>query len=269
MARSGIVERLWPIALEVQRLLLRFGFEPFRQQVLQWRAELPANKEDMSDDEEDFWQRKHRLVPFPLYPTLPEKFVLTSAAHDLCVEASSDSQRIDPWPDLPDLDPNDREQFALFLEGTQYTHLVREMCNTDRHPYGISPKDADRLETFLPELEAWLSDRQDTPSVAASKDFHPSDHATGGAEQTQVPSKKLRLDMTAGRLWVGNDSYDVTPNQAIILEALVNARGDWISVSEIAGVRSRDLNSLPPEVADLVERSRAKGCRLREGTDVA
>jgi hypothetical protein len=69
----------------------------------------------------------------------------------------------------------------------------------------------------------------------------------------------IRVDMVKCRVWIGNDSYEVTPDAAELIQALVDADGVPINASDVVARTTRVLGRLPKEVRELIETSAGKG----------
>jgi hypothetical protein len=75
---------------------------------------------------------------------------------------------------------------------------------------------------------------------------------------------RLRVENTTDGFHVYLDSvpHSVSDTAGGFIEALIESQGDWVSGAAY-GCKSRHLDALPNAIKELIERSTAKGCRLK------
>jgi hypothetical protein len=98
--------------------------------------------------------------------------------------------------------------------------------------------------------DSWLSLSQNLESAFPSA----TRYVTGGLD--------INMELSQAR-WNGK-SHDLTARQASALKALLNADGDWVSLSGLSITKpSAVMGRLPAEIRALIESKSGKGYRLK------
>lgn len=117
---------------------------------------------------------------------------------------------------------------------------------------------AEELTEGAPTQPASQSTAEDLPKSVAT----PNSLST--AKPPNDPAH-VRVDLKESRVWIGNKSYEVKPDAATLVQALIDADGRTISAGKVVDRVTRVVNGMPAEVRALIEKDRGRGsCIPRE-----
>jgi len=99
----------------------------------------------------------------------------------------------------------------------------------------------------------------------AWKNHVPSEPATEESQQPRITGPRISASTHPPQVSIDGKAYALTAEAAELVQALVDANGEWISASKVIAQPSRVIRNMPANVRQLIEKKPGAGCRLKAG----
>ncbi len=117
----------------------------------------------------------------------------------------------------------------------------------------------DKIQARMTRERAFLQGSETTRAMSATQESSPAKRSSSVKIYEPL---NLEVDTNLSQVRFKNNVHNVTPDQALALAALVDAKGDWIALNRLLSKPSRTMGDLPDCIKHLFKSMPGKGYRL-------
>lgn len=144
--------------------------------------------------------------------------------------------------------------------------LAKKPWPTDRLSTVVTGVDASMVDTVKVELQQELlrASRNDPSATADHGCPEPgAGMEVGAAGSATVKQPHIAVSLNPPQVTIDGKAYALNRNAAKLLQAIVDADGEWVAASACDAQAARTINGMPPEVRRLIESKPGAGTRLK------